>query len=45
MNRLLSAFYKCILNDSAVPISYTEILRVSTIMDEIFAQVYPEDVT
>jgi predicted dehydrogenase len=45
MNRLLSAFYDSILRNSAVPISYAEILRVSTIMDEIFTQVYPEDVT
>lgn len=41
MNRLLSAFYSSILNDGAVPIPYSEILRTSAIMDEIFAQVYP----
>jgi predicted dehydrogenase len=41
MNRLLSLFYECILRDTPVPISYSEILRVSQIMDEISAQVYP----
>jgi predicted dehydrogenase len=41
MNRLLSLFYKSILHDTPVPISYAEILRVSQIMDEISAQVYP----
>ncbi len=42
MNRLLSLFYESILQDTSVPIAYSEILRVSTIMDEIFAQVYPK---
>jgi predicted dehydrogenase len=41
MNRLLSLFYESILRDTPVPISYPEILRVSQIMDEISAQVYP----
>jgi hypothetical protein len=41
MNRLLSLFYESILRDTPVPISYAEILRVSQIMDEISAQVYP----
>ena len=41
MNRLMSLFYDSILHDTPVPIPYTEILRVSQIMDEIFAQVYP----
>jgi len=41
MNRLLSKFYESILHDSPVPIPYAEILRVSQIMDEISAQVYP----
>jgi predicted dehydrogenase len=41
MNRLLSLFYESILHDTQVPIPYTEILRVSQIMDEISAQVYP----
>jgi len=41
MNRLLSLFYQSILHDTPVPISYTEILRVSQIMDVISSQVYP----
>jgi predicted dehydrogenase len=41
MNRLLSLFYDSILHDTPVPIPYSEILRVSRIMDEISAQVYP----
>ena len=41
MNRLLSLFYESILYDTPVPIQYSEILRVSRIMDEISAQVYP----
>jgi predicted dehydrogenase len=41
MNRLLSLFYESILNDTPVPIPYAEILRVSEIIDEISAQVYP----
>ena len=41
MSRLLSEFYESILHDTAVPIPYSEILRVSQIMDEISAQVYP----
>jgi predicted dehydrogenase len=41
MNRLFSLFYESIVHDSPVPISYAEILRVSQIMDEISAQVYP----
>jgi len=41
LNRLISLFYQSILSDMPVPIPYTEILRVSEIMDEISAQVYP----
>jgi predicted dehydrogenase len=41
MNRLLSLFYESILHDTQVPIPYQEILRVSQIIDEISAQVYP----
>jgi predicted dehydrogenase len=41
LNRLLSLFYESILHDTQAPISYTEILRISEIMDEISAQVYP----
>jgi predicted dehydrogenase len=42
MRRLLSEFYLSIENDSAPPIPYSQILRVSAMMDEIFDQVYPE---
>jgi predicted dehydrogenase len=45
MNRLLSQFYESILHDTPVPIPYAEILRVSQIIDEISAQVYPVRVT
>jgi predicted dehydrogenase len=41
MSQLLSQFYESILHDTPVPIPYPEILRVSRIMDEITAQVYP----
>ncbi len=41
MNRLLTLFYESILHDTPVPIPYAEILRVSQIMDEVSAQVYP----
>jgi predicted dehydrogenase len=41
MRRLLSEFYLCIEEDSQVPISYDEILRVSSMMERIFEQVYP----
>jgi len=41
MTQLLSLFYESILEDGPVPIPYTEILRVSELMDEISAQVYP----
>jgi hypothetical protein len=41
MSRLLSQFYESILHDTAVPIPYSEILRVSQIMAEISTQVYP----
>jgi hypothetical protein len=42
MRRLLTEFYLSIEQDSAPPISYDEILRVSAIMERIFDQVYPE---
>ena len=42
MRRLLTEFYLSIEQDSAVPIAYSEILRVSAMMDAIFQQVYPE---
>jgi hypothetical protein len=41
MRTLLSEFYLSIENDSAPPIPYSQILRVSAMMDEIFDQVYP----
>jgi predicted dehydrogenase len=41
LNRLLTLFYESILLDAPVPIPYAEILRVSEILDEISAQVYP----
>jgi predicted dehydrogenase len=41
LNRLISLFYQSILCDSPVPIPYTDILRVSEIIDEVSAQVYP----
>jgi predicted dehydrogenase len=41
MNHLLSSFYDSILKDTSIPIPYAEILRVSQVMDEIFAQIYP----
>jgi predicted dehydrogenase len=42
MHRLLGEFYRAIENDAAPPIDYGEILRVSALMERIFAQVYPE---
>ena len=41
MRRLLTEFYSCIENDSPPPITYDEILRVSSMIDSIIAQVYP----
>jgi predicted dehydrogenase len=46
LNFLLFSFYESIIHDSAVPIPYEVILRVSAVMDEIFAQVRePEKAT
>ena len=42
MRRLLSEFYLSIERDSPPPIAYSEILRVSSMMERIFEQVYPE---
>ncbi len=42
MRRLLSEFYLCIEQDSPPPVAYAEILRVTSTMDRIFEQVYPE---
>jgi predicted dehydrogenase len=41
LNRLLTLFYESIQRGTPVPIPYTEMLRVSQVMDEISAQVYP----
>jgi len=41
MNRLFSLFYDSVLQDAPLPISYSEMLRVSELMDEIIQQVYP----
>jgi predicted dehydrogenase len=42
MRQLLTEFYLSIERNSDPPIAYSEILRVSAMMDEIFRQVYPE---
>jgi predicted dehydrogenase len=42
MRRLLGEFYLSIEQDSAPPIAYGEILRVTSMMERIFEQVYPE---
>jgi predicted dehydrogenase len=42
LRRLLTEFYLCIANDSPPPIAYSEILRITSMMERIFAQVYPE---
>lgn len=42
MRRLLTDFYAAIENDTPPPLDYAEILRVSSIMERIFQQVYPE---
>jgi predicted dehydrogenase len=40
MDRLISDFYTCILEDRPVPIPYAQIVRVAELMDEINSQVY-----
>ena len=42
MRTLLNEFYRSIESDSPPPIDYGEILRVSSMMERIFEQVYPE---
>jgi hypothetical protein len=42
MRRLLAEFYQSIENGSAPPIPLDEILRVASIMERIFEQVFPE---
>ncbi len=39
MKFLIEEFYRCIINDTTVPIPYSEILRTARIMDMIFDQV------
>ena len=38
LNFLLSSFYESIIHDSAVPIPYSLILSVSSVMDDVFSQ-------
>jgi predicted dehydrogenase len=38
LNRLIAAFYDCIDRDAEPPVAYRDVLRISGIMDEIFAQ-------
>jgi predicted dehydrogenase len=42
MCRLLREFYLSVESDSPPPIAYEEILRVTQMLERIFAQVYPE---
>jgi predicted dehydrogenase len=42
MRQLLGEFYLSIERDTPPPIAYSEILRVSAMMEKIFEQVYPE---
>ena len=42
MRTLLTEFYQCIEKDTDPPIAYRDIMRVSALMEQIFAQVYPE---
>lgn len=39
LNFLLTGFYDSIIRDTPVPIPYTEILRISEMMDSIVQQV------
>lgn len=39
LSMLISSFYSSILNETEVPISYKDILLVSSIMDDIFLQI------
>jgi predicted dehydrogenase len=42
MRQLLSEFYLSIERDTPPPIAYSEILRVSAMMEMVFKQIYPE---
>jgi predicted dehydrogenase len=41
MNRLFREFYACIADNRPVPIPYSQMLRVSWMMDEIIQDLYP----
>ena len=41
MKELIERYYDSIRLDSPLPIPYREILLTASIMDEIFAQIYP----
>lgn len=41
MSKLLELFYEAIRNNGTPPIPYSEILRVSEVMDQVIHQVYP----
>ncbi len=41
MKFLIESFYRSILEDTPLPISYREIILTSRIMDSIFKQIYP----
>jgi len=45
MKELIERFYNSIRLNTALPIPYREILLTARIMDEIFAQIYPERVS
>ncbi|HEV2318108.1 MAG TPA: Gfo/Idh/MocA family oxidoreductase, partial [Verrucomicrobiae bacterium] len=42
MKELIERFYQSIRNQSAPPVPYREIVLTARIMDEIFAQIYPD---
>jgi predicted dehydrogenase len=42
MKELIERFYNSVRLDAALPIPYREILLTARIMDEIFAQIYPQ---
>jgi predicted dehydrogenase len=43
LNRLFRLFFRSILDGKAPPISHRDILRVSWLMDEVFARLRPEE--
>ena len=42
MKELIERFYKSIKGELSVPIPYREIILTARIMDQIFAQIYPD---